>query len=267
MTRPLYLIPFAAVLLFTATRAAEAQLEGIQYARGQDVAPAFEGWGRNPDGTRSLYFGYMNRNHEEEVDIPIGPDNRIDPGGDQGQPTHFYARRQRAVFKIVVPNDWDPQRKIAWSLTVHGKTNSAKGWLQPEWELNDEILMENSGGATDLDNKAPTVTGTGPQTVIFPNPVTLSVSAQDDGLPRPRRRQAEGDGSAGRDGVRVRWIEYRGPGAVLFDPDSTDPVYGKQVTSTTQATFSSPGVYVLRAIVGDGSLETFHDVTVSVKPR
>ena len=60
---------------------------------------------------------------------------------------------------------------------------------------------------------------------------------------------------------------YDDSGRVVFDPDGTDPVYGKPVTATTQATFSVPGVYVLRAVVSDGSLETFHDVTVTVKPR
>src|ERR1700720_2628948 len=63
--------------------------------RGQDVTPAFEGWMPNADGTISMYFGYLNRNFKEELDIPIGPDNNIDPGGDRGQPTHFYPRRQR----------------------------------------------------------------------------------------------------------------------------------------------------------------------------
>ena len=41
-----------------------------------------------------MVFGYLNRNYEEEVDIPLGPDNSITVGGevygDRGQPTHFY---------------------------------------------------------------------------------------------------------------------------------------------------------------------------------
>src|SRR5262245_59006840 len=64
--------------------------QGIPYA-GQDVSPAFEGWRNNPDGTIDLMFGYFNRNQEQELDVPVGPDNNIEPGGpDQGQPTHFY---------------------------------------------------------------------------------------------------------------------------------------------------------------------------------
>src|SRR5437763_5386121 len=57
----------------------------IQYATGQNVAPAFEGWEQNADGTYSFFFGYLNRNYEEQVDIPIGPNNAIEPGGDRGQ--------------------------------------------------------------------------------------------------------------------------------------------------------------------------------------
>src|SRR4051812_36958835 len=39
-----------------------------RHASGQTVAPIFEGWSPNPDGTRNLWFGYMNRNYEEDLD-------------------------------------------------------------------------------------------------------------------------------------------------------------------------------------------------------
>jgi len=96
----------------------------VQYARGQNVAPVFEGWEHNPDGTYSMVFGYLNRNYEEEVDIPLGPGNTITLGGetfgDRGQPTHFYPRRQRFLFRVVVPKDWDKQQKVVWTLTSRG---------------------------------------------------------------------------------------------------------------------------------------------------
>src|SRR5215470_13449638 len=70
-------------------------LAQTRFASGQDVVPAFEGWERNPDGSFNMVFGYMNRNYEQELDIPVGADNMIEPGlADQGQPTHFYVRRQ-----------------------------------------------------------------------------------------------------------------------------------------------------------------------------
>jgi hypothetical protein len=67
-------------------------------------------------------------------------------------------------------------------------------------------------------------------------------------------------------GLRVKWIHYRGPGKVTFDPESVPAVYGKPVTLTTKVSFSAPGTYVLRAIASDGALESIHTVTVTVRP-
>ncbi len=52
----------------------------IPHTVGQSVSASFEGWYPNPDGTRSLVFGYFNRNYEERLDIPVGPNNRFEPG-------------------------------------------------------------------------------------------------------------------------------------------------------------------------------------------
>ena len=48
---------------------------------GQSVTGAFEGWFQNPDGSFSLLVGYFNRNTKETIEIPVGPNNHIDPGG------------------------------------------------------------------------------------------------------------------------------------------------------------------------------------------
>src|SRR5271165_6134526 len=66
---------------------------------GDSVIAVFEGWFQNADGTFSMLFGYLNRNEKQEVDIPIGPENRIEPGGpDRGQPTHFLTGRRYGMF-------------------------------------------------------------------------------------------------------------------------------------------------------------------------
>ena len=78
-----------------------------KFSRGQDVVPSFDGWIRNPDGTFTLVFGYFNRNLEEELVIPSGPDNKLEPGlPDQGQPTYFLPRRHAWIFRVKVPADW-----------------------------------------------------------------------------------------------------------------------------------------------------------------
>ena len=94
------------------------------FSKGQNIAPAYEGWEQNEDGSFNLVFGYMNRNWEEEVDIPVGSGNTIEPGGpDQGQPTHFLPRRNRFVFRIRVPKDFG-QKELVWTVTPRGKAGS-----------------------------------------------------------------------------------------------------------------------------------------------
>ena len=140
----------------------------------------------------------------------------------------------------------------------------------------------NGGGVLEEGNEAPVVEGSRAQTIIVTSALTLKVSAIDDGLPKPPRRTADAaatvpgvtaaaslDANNRRrrtDGLRIRWIQYRGPGKVTFDPDSVPAVYGKPVDLTTKATFSAPGTYLLRAIASDGQLESIHEVTVTVNP-
>ena len=254
--------------------AAGLRLNGqVQYAIGQNVAPLFEGWEHNPDGTYSLVFGYLNRNYEEEVDIPIGSDNSITVGaetfGDRGQPTHFYPRRQRFLFRVVVPKDWDPKEKVIWKLTSHGRTDYAKGWLQPEWELSNSVIVENMGGGVpDPENKPPTLSIGPVPSATTGSPVTLTATSTDDGLPKPYRRAPSNPDRDSRPrrprGVQINWTVYRGPGKVTFEPAASEIIHGQPVSLTTKVSFSTPGTYVLRATSNDGQLFTSRDITLTV---
>ena len=239
-----------------------------QYNRGQDVVPSYDGWRANADGSFSMYFGYMNRNYEEQLDIDIGPNNNVD-GTDRGQPTHFYPRRHWFVFKVVVPKDWGVDKKVVWTLSIRGKTNTAKGWLQPDWEISNEVMMENVGaGNRDPENEAPVITGAGPQTITLPNTVALSAVARDDLLPKPRGQRNSGEANVEAPGLSVQWIQYRGPGPITFSPPTraaTSTPATRSVSSTTTASFKVPGVYVVRAVGSDTALQNFHDITVTVK--
>src|SRR5437773_1896794 len=69
------------------------ELPSTKFSSGQNVVPYFEGWIRNADGTFDLVFGYFNRNWQEELAIPAGPENLVEPGQpDRGQPTYFLPR-------------------------------------------------------------------------------------------------------------------------------------------------------------------------------
>ncbi len=183
----------AALLLVAAGRlGAQAR-----YASGQNIVPVFEGWERNSDGSFNMVFGYMNRNYEEQVEIPIGSDNNLQPGGpDQGQPTHFYRRRQQFVFKVKVPRDFG-QKDLVWTLTSRGRTEKAYGSLMPVWELGNLVYQENRGGPGDMTypeqpDQPPTIemVGSAQRTVTVKEPLTLTVEVTDDGLPKPRARRA-----------------------------------------------------------------------------
>jgi hypothetical protein len=229
-----------------------------------------------------MWFGYYNRNSDDEVDVPIGPDNRFDLGnGDQGQPTHFYPGQKWWVFKVVVPKDWPTNKRLVWTLTNRGRTNQSKGWLQPEWEVDkllisadaasDRFLMVLGRSIADAiiaGDMAPVINGLTTQTITLPATATLAVTATDDGLPKPRpgERGSDGQIGGGVQGVRIRWILYRGPGKVQFDPDVSPPVYGKPLTSKTKVSFSVPGDYRIRAIASDGALFSTYDVDVKVNP-
>ena len=168
------------------------------------------------------------------------------------------------VFKVVVPKDWGFERRVIWTLNLRGKSNTAKGWLKAEWEINDEVMMENAGAGSDPENEPPVITGSGSQTISLAGNVTLTATAQDDGRPKPRAERRPDEGEGRPQGLSIRWIQYRGPGPVIFTSPAPAAGYGKPVTSTTQATFKMPGVYVLRAMASDGLLEAFHDVAVIV---
>ena len=120
-TRALLLLAISAAV--GVTLRAQLPLEPLRES-GQSVTPAYEGWYRNDDGSITLLVGYFNRNLKQEVDIPVGPANHIDPGGpDRGQPTHFLTRRQWGMFTIVVPRDF-PEKQLTWTLASNGRTTS-----------------------------------------------------------------------------------------------------------------------------------------------
>ena len=96
----------------------------VRYARGQSIQPVFEGWSRNPDGTIAFWFGYLNRNYEEVLNVPVGPDNGFS-GEDMGQAEVFEPRRSRFAFKVDVPGNFPKDKDLVWTLKANGVTQHA----------------------------------------------------------------------------------------------------------------------------------------------
>jgi hypothetical protein len=233
-----------------------------QHDSGQSVTGALEGWFPNPDGSFSILLGYYNRNLKEELDIPIGPDNRIEPGGpDRGQPTHFMPRRQWGVFRVVVPKDFGTN-KLTWTITANHQTTVIPLSLDPLWEVSpfSEIGVGNTPPVLSFEEGGPELQGPGSissmkLTATLANPLTLNVWASDDAKTLPglstRFRLPP---------VTLTWSKFRGPGTVTFSnakppvekTEGKAPFNGK---STTTATFSDAGDYVLLVVANDFSGE------------
>jgi hypothetical protein len=232
--------------------------------RGSSVTGAFEGWYRGADGATRLLVGYFNRNTEQELDVPIGPDNRIEPGGpDRGQPTHFLTGRQWGVFTIKVPDDAGPQ-KLAWTIVSNGFTNTITLHTRPEWVVEPfEDAQKNTPPVFRFERGGPSFTG--PPTAVAAHysaaigqPAQLTVWVSDEGprlniAPPARKRSAPG-APPGEEPppVTVAWSKFRGPGTVTFD-HTRPPVDLTDGRAAVAATFGAPGEYVLRAEANDSS--------------
>jgi hypothetical protein len=170
--------------------------QSLTYSKGQNVAPAYEGWEQAPDGTTYFLFGYMNRNWDEEIDVPVGPDNGFNVGGaDQGQPTHFLPRRNRFVFRVRVPAGFSEKDELVWTLTTHGKTEKAYATLRPDY-IVDDVVKASETGALGAGTSSPEVRANKPPTVHIEevktrslkvgDSLTLVSDVKDDGIPKPR---------------------------------------------------------------------------------
>ena len=238
--------------------------------RGSSVTGAFEGWYRNRDGRINLLVGYFNRNTKQDLDIPVGPQNQIEPGGpDQGQPTHFLTGRQWGVFTINVPNDFGT-RKLTWTLVANGQTNVITMHLKPEWivEPYEDAANKNTPPVLKFVPDGPAFTGppSGIAAVYntsLPDPVALTSWVTDEGpkinVPeappagRGRGRSSSGAPIQPPPPLSMSWSKFRGPGAVVFEnaKPSIDKAEGGKATTT--ATFSEAGEYILRAQANDQS--------------
>lgn len=266
---------FCAGSLLSAQVPLPTQLPQTRFERGQNIVPVFEGWLRDADGGFTFVFGYFNRNWSEELVLPPGSDNNVEPGGpDQGQPTFFAPRRQSWVYRVKVPKDWG-QKELVWTLNAHGRPEKAFGSLIPEYEITERLIMSRgnlSRGEGD-PNKPPSVTISPVTSASVGAPVSLTAVVTDDGLPKPRVPSAPKPGSApaqsdrptqARLGLAATWSEYRGPAKAVFDPPGAVPVANGRASAIVR--FTEPGTYVLRATATDGALQTRAELTVTVRP-
>lgn len=239
----------------------------VRGSTGESVAPMFNGWIMNEDRSVTMIFGFANQNRTAAMDIPIGPNNKLEPEIFQGaQPTHFpvYSRRgfvgiqERGAFAVVVPPDM-AGTEVVWTLTSGGKTWSVPGRAtSPAYEMSAAEMASGSlkpairfsmDGPESVD---PVGIHAEPQVVTVGEPVTLSAYMQDRGVR---------DQYAGNDRLYVPlgtfWVMHQGPakpeietaeitGRERAENYTGDPNENEWSEVSTQVTFTEPGEYIMR---------------------
>ena len=233
---------------------------------GDLVAPFFDGWIDNGDGSVTMVFGFMNRNTDEIVDIPLGPNNYIQPVQFDGvQPSHFpvYDRRgltgirERGAFAVTVPAGM-AGTEVVWTLSHAGHSYSIPGRaVSVAYEMSsDPRALGSLNPAIRFTRGGPEASGRegimGPRvTASVGTPVTLSAFVQDLG----ERGQYDVDSLYQ---LGTEWIMHQGPSVPEFGNAAMTgrareaaAGEGAMISSgwneiTTQATFMEPGDYVIR---------------------
>jgi hypothetical protein len=218
---------------------------------GEAVTAAYEGWFYTPDKKKALLIGFWNRNTKQVLDIPVGPNNRLEPGGpDMGQPTHFEPRRGWGTFTVILPDNFTDKDKITWTLVANGKTTSIPMGLNLDYIIEPyrETGMGNTPPVLKFEPDGKSFTGPPigiavEKTATVNTPLDLTVFASDDGIEDPR---FPGRGSKP---LNVRWIVHRQPvgASVKFAEDRPKVDREANGKASTTATFSAPGEYLLRA--------------------
>jgi hypothetical protein len=240
---------------------------------GTSISPVFEGWFDNDDGTESLLIGYYNRNTDQEVDVPIGLNNRFEPGDpDMGQPTHFLTRRRHGMFVITRPKATGTNERIWWVLTVNGVTNRVPFYTHPDYNLSP---MKSSETSPNGGYNVPPAIRFDERGQIFKGPAATLAKAvtrmATAAVPMPLNLWVDDDAlySTGTSGpmnnpappVNVTISKYRGSGEItvaetrpkfeaLKGGKPLEPYSGR---ASTMVTFRDPGDYVLHVTANDYS--------------
>lgn len=233
---------------------------------GEVVAPMFNGWIANEDGSTTMVFGFANQNREATVDIPLGPNNKLEPAQFQGaQPTHFpvYNRggfvgiQERGAFGVVLPAEM-AGTEVIWTLTSGGNTYSVPGRAtSPAYELSaGEAAAGSLKPAIRFSEDGPeSVDPVGiyaePQVVSVGQALTLSALIQDRG-----NRASYADTQLYYD-LGTFWALHQGPakpdietpeirGRDRAKENPGDPNINEWTEVSTQVTFPEAGDYIIR---------------------
>ena len=245
---------------------------------GLPIIPLMEGWIANADGGATISFGFIKRNTDQDVYLPVGESNYIEPAEFDGmQPTNFPSGRGTGVFTVTLPPDrvdvdvlWNLKTGDNEVLNVPGRRGASayeldfilprpQGSLQPLAAFGDADL--SAGLTTRISDYGAAVTAG--------EPVELIVNARD-----PAERDPEDTRFGEPLDMNVEFNKHQGVGEVTFerDPlapepenpfDQDDPRFARYTgpesneavieggagSARVLTTFAEPGEYIIRAAV------------------
>ena len=237
---------------------------------GLPVIPFMEGWYANEDGSVTVSFGYHNRNIED-VTIPLGDNNRIEPAQLDGmQPEIYFSGRHPGVFAVTIPASmgdesvwWHIKTGDLEELKVPGERGSTAYELdrnpRPQGSVQPLIWFENGNRGSGPEG----VLATNTKTISIGTPLTLEVETED-----PSVRDPSNPLFAKPLDTPVIWYKHQGPGEVNFTEHASTPFITAPARSTRGmipaapsrvaipagkgtakviATFSEAGEYMIRA--------------------
>jgi|TARA_B110000438_G_scaffold298865_1_gene347894 hypothetical protein len=271
-------------LLSVLSHAQQPRFLSLTPPEGVPIAPIFEGWIANADGSRSFSYGFLNRN-EVAIELPLGEANFMEPAEYNGmQPTRFPPGRYTGVFSVTVPAD-KSDIDVWWNLKTGdqevGKIPGRAG--RAAYEL-DFILPRPQGslqpfaGFGESSNITPGLVASVRDysgSVKAGSEVLLTVRVKD-----PSVRDSHDPRFTEALPLGVTFNEYQGSGPVVFtrhpdnvvDPQSEDlaepvslcqgctlqvnqpgpnvvSVLGPEGLARVYASFSVPGDYIIHARV------------------
>ncbi len=243
---------------------------------GLPVVPIFEGAYENEDGSVSYSFGYLNRNTQEPITIPLGTNNRIEPAQFDGmQPTFFETTRHTGVFTVTVPASMR-DGEVWWYIKTDGHEELKVPGRRARLGYTLDTKPRPAGSIAPLASFTPGgPQGNNPMGMMAANtlsvkagvPVTLTVHTEDPSVRDPKDPRNEKPIP-----LRISWHKHQGPGMVSYEqhPSSEDPapltelqirrgqsLPGAEQTVLTPgrgsanviATFSEPGDYIIRTMI------------------
>ncbi len=109
--------------------------------RVRGVAPVYEGFDVNPDGSYNMWFGYMNRNYEEEVDLSDRTEQQLRTGRRPGTADALHAAPAQGCLQRERAEGF---RRSDPALDAHRSRPNAERRRNPEARLADRPLAHDA---------------------------------------------------------------------------------------------------------------------------